>query len=80
MPGMGRTLGAEFVAATGGELTAFVGPDRLPAFARLAPVPWDSGTASGNLRGHRRYHRGHQRDLYLSAQVSVFFCPISKAC
>lgn len=79
MPGMGRTLGAEFVAATGGELTAFAGPDRLPAFARLAPVPWDSGTVSGNLRGRRRYHRGLQRDLYLSAQVSVFFCPVSKA-
>ncbi|MFG2986851.1 transposase [Streptomyces sp. NPDC048258] len=79
MPGMGRTLGAEFVAATGGELTAFAGPDRLTAFARLAPVPWDSGTVGGNLRGRRRYHRGLQRDLYLSAQVSVFFCPVSKA-
>lgn len=79
MPGMGRTLGAEFVAATGGGLTAFAGPDRLTAFARLAPARWDSGTVSGNLRGRRRYRRGLQRDLYLSAQVSVFFCPVSKA-
>ncbi|MEV5593620.1 IS110 family transposase [Streptomyces sp. NPDC052496] len=75
LPGMGPTLGAEFIAATGGDLTAFTGPDRLAGFAGLAPVPWDSGKVSGNLRRPRRYHRG----LYLSAQVSVFFCPVSKA-
>ncbi|MFF0382626.1 IS110 family transposase [Streptomyces sp. NPDC004286] len=27
----------------------------------------------------RRYHRGLQRALYLSTQVSIFFCPVSKA-
>jgi hypothetical protein len=43
------------------------------------PVPWDSGKASGKLRRARRYHRGLQRALYLSAQVSAFFCPVSKA-
>lgn len=76
--GMGPTLGAEFIAATGGDLNAFASPDRLAGFAGLAPVPWDSGKVSGNLRRPRRYHRGLQRALYLSAQVSVFWCPISK--
>ncbi|MFE6692054.1 hypothetical protein ACFVFQ_37000 [Streptomyces sp. NPDC057743] len=42
-------------------------------------MPWDSDGISGNLCGPRRYHRGLQRSFYLSAQVSVFFCPVSKA-
>ncbi len=75
LPGMGLTLGAEFIAATGGDLTAFAGPDRLAGFVGLAPVPWDSGKVRGNLRRPRRYHRA----LFLSAQVSVFWCPVSKA-
>ncbi|MGW4007969.1 IS110 family transposase [Streptomyces sp. NPDC004763] len=79
LPGMGPTTGAEFIAATGGDLSAFDSPDRLAGFAGLAPVPWDSGKVSGNLRRPRRYHRGLQRALYLSTQVSVFFCPVSKA-
>ncbi|WP_406557323.1 transposase, partial [Streptomyces sp. YS-3] len=36
LPGMGPTTGAEFVAATGGDLTAFASPDRLADFA---PAP-----------------------------------------
>ncbi|MPY34691.1 IS110 family transposase [Streptomyces adustus] len=79
LPGMGPTLGAEFIAATGGDLSVFGSPDRLAGFAGLAPVPWDSGSTSGNLRRPKRYHRGLQRSLYMSAQVSVFFCPVSKA-
>ncbi|MFC8793385.1 IS110 family RNA-guided transposase [Streptomyces cinereoruber] len=79
LPGMGPTTGAEFIAATGGDLSAFASPDRLAGFAGLAPVPWDSGKVSGNLRRPRRYHRGLQRALYLSTQVSIFFCPVSKA-
>ncbi|MFB7530830.1 IS110 family transposase [Streptomyces sp. NPDC056178] len=78
LPGMGPTLAAELIAATGGDLTAFASPDRLAGFAGLAPVPWDSGKVSGNLRRPRRYHRGLQRALFLSAQVSVFWCPVSK--
>jgi ZIP family zinc transporter len=42
LPGIG-TLGAEFLAATGGEMACFGSPDRLAAFAGLAPAPWDSG-------------------------------------
>ncbi|MEU9191497.1 IS110 family transposase, partial [Streptomyces sp. NPDC048484] len=79
LPGMGPTLGAEFIAATGGDLSAFGSPDRLAGFAGLAPVPWDSGSVSGNLRRPRRYHRGLQRSMFLSAQVSARFCPVSKA-
>ncbi|GHI01753.1 transposase [Streptomyces cellostaticus] len=79
LPGMGPTLGAEFIAATGGDLSTFGSADRLAGFAGLAPVPWDSGNISGNLRRPRRYHRGLQRSMYMSAQVSVFFCPVSKA-
>ncbi|MFC8270615.1 hypothetical protein ACFUIZ_33610 [Streptomyces cinereoruber] len=47
--------------------------------AAFASVPWDSGKVSGNLRRPRRYHRGLQRALYLSARISVFWCPVSKA-
>ncbi|WP_324610433.1 MULTISPECIES: IS110 family transposase [unclassified Streptomyces] len=79
LPGMGPTTGAEFIAATGGDLTAFASPDRPDRLAGLAPVPWDSGKVSGNLRRPRRYHRGLHRALYLSTQVSIFFCPVSKA-
>lgn len=49
MPGMEPTLGAEFGAVTGGDLTAFANPDRLAGFAGLAPVPWDSGSGGGEL-------------------------------
>lgn len=79
LPGMGPTLGAAFIAATGGDRSAFGSADRPASFAGLAPVPWDSGSVSGNLRRPRRYHRGLQRSLYLSAQVAAFFCPVSKA-
>ncbi|MGW2588587.1 IS110 family transposase, partial [Streptomyces virginiae] len=49
MPGIGNTLGAEFIAATGGDMTAFGSADRLAGVAGLAPVPRDSGKVSGNL-------------------------------
>lgn len=50
MPGMGPMLGAEFIAATGGDLDVFGTADRLATFAGLAPVPRDSGRVSGNMR------------------------------
>lgn len=53
LPGMGPRLGAEFLAATGGDLTAFGTPDRLAGFAGLAPVPRDSGRVHGNLHRPR---------------------------
>ncbi|MEU9057298.1 IS110 family transposase, partial [Streptomyces sp. NPDC048384] len=53
MPGIGDMLGAEFIAATGGDMAAFGSPDRLAGVAGLAPVPRDSGKISGNLRRPR---------------------------
>jgi transposase len=79
LPGMGTRLGAEFIAATGGDMGAFSSADRLAGFAGLAPQPRDSGRVSGNLRRPRRYHRGLLRAMYLSAMASLRSCPASKA-
>ena len=79
MPGIGTLLGAEFIAATGGDMTAFGSPDRLAGVAGLAPVPRDSGKISGNLHRPRRYNRRLLRMFYMSAQVAALHCPVSKA-
>lgn len=71
MPGLGVTLGAEFLAATGGDMTTFGTPDRLAAFGGVAPAPRDSGKISGNLRRPQRYNRRLQRVLYTSALFSI---------
>ena len=42
LPGIGAKLGAEFLAATGGDMDAFGSPDRLAGFAGLAPRPRDN--------------------------------------
>ncbi|MGC4984689.1 IS110 family transposase [Streptomyces sp. DT193] len=78
LPGMGTLLGAEFIAATGGDLEAFGTADRLASFAGLSPVPRDSGRVSGNLRRPRRYHRGLLRVFYLSAMASLRTCTASQ--
>lgn len=79
MPGIGDMLGAEFIAATGGDMAAFGNPDRLAGVAGLAPVPRDSGKISGNLRRPHRSSRRLLRMFYLSAQVAAMHCPVSKA-
>ncbi|MDV6271286.1 transposase [Rhodococcus globerulus] len=38
VPGIGTRLGAEFLAATGGDMTAFGSAAKLAAYAGLAPV------------------------------------------
>ncbi|MFF3788411.1 IS110 family transposase, partial [Streptomyces sp. NPDC001933] len=78
LPGMGALLGAEFIAATGGDMDAFSTPDRLAGFAGLAPVPRDSGRVSGNMRRPRRYHRGLLRAFYLSSMASLRTCAASR--
>lgn len=78
MPGIGMTLGAEFVAVTGGDMSVFGSSDRLAGVAGLAPVPRDSGKVSGNLRRPRRYSRRLLRMFYLSTQVAAVYCPESK--
>jgi hypothetical protein len=46
MPGLGVILGAEFLAATGGDMSFFGTPDRLAGFGGVAPVPRDSGRSA----------------------------------
>lgn len=78
VPGIGATLGAEFLAAVGGDLDEFDSPDALAAFAGVAPAPRDSGKASGNLHRQVTYHRRLQRVFYTSALVSVQCDPNSR--
>ncbi|MFJ1744605.1 IS110 family transposase [Streptomyces microflavus] len=78
MPGMGIILGAEFLAATGGDMAAFGTADRLAGFGGVAPVPRDSGKISGNLRRPRRYNRRLQRVFYISALFSIRHCDDSR--
>ena len=78
MPGLGVILGAEFLAATGGDMTAFGTADRLAGFGGVAPVPRDSGKISGNLRRPRRYNRRLQRVFYISALFSIRHCDESR--
>lgn len=78
MPGIGPTLGAEFLAATAGDMSRFGSADRLASFAGVAPVPRDSGNISGNLHRPRRYHRGLQRVFYTSALISIRSCKESR--
>ncbi|MGW7613727.1 IS110 family transposase [Streptomyces sp. NPDC054766] len=78
MPGLGVILGAEFLAATGGDMSLFGTPDRLAGFGGVAPVPRDSGKISGNLRRPRRYNRRLQRVFYISALFSIRSCEDSR--
>lgn len=78
MPGFGVTLGAEFIAATGGDMSAFPSVDRLAGVSGLAPVPRDSGRITGNLKRPRRYDRRLLRACYLSALVSIRTDPASR--
>ncbi|MFE2712931.1 IS110 family transposase [Streptomyces mirabilis] len=78
LPGLGVILGAEFLAATGGDMTAFGTADRLAGFGGVAPVPRDSGKISGNLRRPQRYNRRLQRVFYISALFSIRHCEESR--
>jgi transposase len=78
LPGIGTLLGAEFLAATGGDMAYFGTPDRLAAFAGLAPAPWDSGRIRGNRHRPERYHRRLNRVFYYSAMISLATCPESR--
>lgn len=66
------------LAGVGSDLTFFATPDRLAAFAGLAPAPHDSGKEIGNLHRPRPYHRGLQRVFYMSALTSVRYAPNSR--
>lgn len=79
LPGIGTVLGAEFLAATGGDMDVFGSSDRLASFAGLAPAPRDSGRIHGNLHRPQRYHRGLNRVFYTSALISIQRNPDSRA-
>jgi len=74
VPGIGPLLGAEFLAATAGDMSRYGTADRLASLAGVAPVPRDSG----NLHRPRRYHRGLQRVFYTSALISIRNCDASR--
>ncbi|MFC5219005.1 IS110 family transposase [Streptomyces coerulescens] len=78
MPGIGPLLGAEFLAATGGDMDAFDNADRLAGFAGVAPAARDSGKISGNLHRPKRYSRRLQRVFYTSALISIRCCDESR--
>lgn len=78
MPGLGVIPGAEFLAATGGDMSFFSNADRLAGFGGVAPVPRGSGRISGNLRRPRRSNRRLQRAFYISALFSIRHCEDSR--
>ena len=78
LPGIGVLLGAEFLAATGGDMDRFGSADKLASFAGVTPVPRDSGRVNGNLHRPQRYNRALQRVFYTSALISIQCSPDSR--
>jgi transposase len=78
MPGFGPVLAAEFLGATGGDLTVFETADRFAGVAGLAPAPRDSGRITGNHHRPRRYDRRLLRVFYLSGLSALKSCPASR--
>lgn len=66
MPGFGPVLAAEFLGATGDDLTVFQTTDRFAGVVGLAPAPRDSGKTSGNHHRPPRYDRRLLRVFCLS--------------
>jgi transposase len=78
MPGFGPVLAAEFLGATGGDLTVFQSAGRFAGVAGLAPAPRDSGKIHGNHHRPRRYDRRLLRVFYLSSLSALKSCPASR--
>jgi transposase len=78
MPGFGPVLAAEFLGATGGDLTIFQSADRFAGVAGLGPAPRDSGRITGNRHRPRRYDRRLLRVFYLSGLSALKSCPASR--
>ena len=79
VPGFGPVLAAEFLGATGGDLTVFQTADRFAGVVGLAPAPRDSGRISGNHHRPRRYDRRLLRVFYLSGLSALKSCPASRS-
>jgi hypothetical protein len=88
MPGLGIILGAEFMAAAGGDMSVFGSADRLAGFGGVAPKPAYTSPPdlhlsrctllSGNLRRPQRYSRRLQRVFYTSALFGIRHCEESR--
>ena len=78
LPGVGVTLGAEFLVATG-DLRAFESADKLAAYAGLVPAAHDSGKRIGNDRRMRGGNKVLKRVFYQSAFASLRSSPESRA-
>jgi transposase len=78
MPGFGPVLAAEFLGATGGDLSVFETADRFAGVAGLAPALRDSGRITGNHHRPRRYDRSLLRVFYLSSLSALKSCPASR--
>ncbi|WP_237739596.1 IS110 family transposase [Arthrobacter sp. TB 26] len=78
MPGFGPVLAAEFLGATGGDLTVFQTADRFAGVAGLVPAPRDSGRISGNHHRPRCYDRRLLRVFYLSSLSALKSCSASR--
>jgi transposase len=70
LPGVGVTLGAEFLVAAG-DLSSFESADKLAAYAGLVPAAHDSGKSTGNDRRMRGGNKSLKFVFYQSAFASL---------
>jgi transposase len=77
LPGMGPTLGAEFLVAVG-DMRTFESADRLAAYAGLVPAARDSGKRVGNNKRMRGGNKVLKRVFYQSAFASLRSAPESR--
>ena len=79
LPGMGPLLGAEFLVAVVGNLSAFDSADHLAAYSGLVPAANDSGKRVGNNRRMRGGNKNLKRVFYQAAFASLRSSPESRA-
>jgi transposase len=77
LPGIGVTLGAEFLVAAG-DLSAFESADHLAAYAGLVPAAHDSGKRVGNNKRMRGGNKALKYAFYQSAFASLRSSPESR--
>lgn len=70
LPGVGVTLGAEFLVAAG-DLCSFESSDKLAAYAGLVPAAHDSGKRVGNDKRMRGGNKALKYVFYQSAFASL---------
>lgn len=78
LPGVGVTLGAEFLVAAG-DLCSFESPDKLAAYAGLVPAAHDSGKRVGNDKRMKGGNKALKYVFYQSAFASLRGCAESRA-